>query len=437
MKNWFLRCVPVVLASALVACGGSSNGGSSPPPANVTATAGDTWIQVNWDATPGLEYWAFTALDPSLTTLNWLNLTGAAAFIAVTPPLTLCAQMNGQQRWFTVNSRSGSDPGGPGSPVVSTTPRAAGVAWTPGATLGADLASIGFGVMTGCTRAGLATGVLTAVGPNAIIYASSDAGATWSLRAAPAGFSGDLFAVANYTASPNSTTALGMRTIAVGAGGVSLYSLDGSATWSIGRAADASRASLRALISVNSVFVAAGDAGTLQSTSDGITWNVLNSNTTTNLRGVAWGNSRYVVVGDGGTLVTSTDAGVTWTAQTLAGAGNLRAVVYGSNNNDIGNGGTLLINTFVAVGDNGNAVVSSDGGATWSVVAVPGAGDLTGIAYISRFVAVDSNGNAFSSADGKTWSAASTTGRSGLRSIVINGYGYIAVGDGGATATSF
>jgi hypothetical protein len=123
--------------------------------------------------------------------------------------------------------------------------------------------------------------------------------------------------------------------------------------------------------------------------------------------------------------------------QTIAGAGNLRAVAYGSNNNNTDNGGTLLINTFVAVADNGSAVVSNDGGTNWSVVAVPGAGELAAIAYISRFVAIDRNGNAFTSANGQSWSSAIASGRSGLRSIAINGYGYIAVGDGGVTTSSF
>lgn len=437
MKNWFLRCVPVVLASALVACGGSSNGGSAQPPANVTTKTGDGWIQIGWDTTPGLEYWVFTALDASLTTLNWLNLVGGAAFISATPPLTLCGQTNGLQRWFTVNSRSGSDAGGLGSPAVGAMPRAAGVNWTAGATLGDNLAAVGFGVLASCARGGLTTGVLTAVGPGAVIYSSSDVATTWTRRAAPSGFGDDLYAVANFTANPNLTTNPGMRTIAVGAGGASLYSTDSGVTWSVGRAASASSPALRGLTTVSSVFVAVGDGGALQSTSDGISWNVLASNTTANLRSIAFGNSRYVAVGDGGTIVTSTDAGVSWTAQTIAGAGNLRAVAYGSNNNNSDNAGTILINTFVAVGDNGAAVVSNDGGATWSVVAIPGAGELAGIAYISRFVAVDRNGNAFSSANGQSWTSAVATGRSGLRSIAINGYGYFAVGDGGVTTASF
>lgn len=434
MKNWLFRSVPVALICALAACGGS--GDSSAPPTNVIARSGDGWIQVNWDAAAGVDYFVFTAADASLTTLNWLNLAGGAAFVNVLPPLTLCSQTNGLQRWFTVNGRTGSGPGGSGSPTVTATARAAGGTWTAGATLAADVFGVGFAGITTCQRSGLATGVLTAVGSAATLYSSADA-VSWTRRAPPADFTTDLYAVANYTANPNFTTNPGLRTVAVGAGGASIYSTDGSITWSVGRAFDASRPALRGIFAASSVFVAVGDGGTILSGTDGITWNALTSNTTANLRSVAFTGTRYVAVGDGGVIVTSTDGGVTWTALTIAGAGNLRKVVYGNNNNSTDNGGTLTINTFVAVADNGTAVVSNDGGANWSVVAVPGAGDLVGLSYITRFVAIDRAGNAFTSANGQTWTGPIPTGSSGLRGLVQNGYGFIAVGDGGVTTSSF
>ena len=435
MKNWLFRRVPAVLVFALAACGGG--GDSSPPPANVVATAGDNYIQVRWDAAAGVDYFVFTAVDASLTTLNWLNLPGGAAYVNVVPPLTLCAHINGQPRWFTVNGRTGSAPGGPGSPVVSATPRSAGGAWSGGATLADDLGAIGFAGSTTCQRSGLPTGVLTAVGPAAAIHSSTDA-VNWTRRAPPDGFTADLHAIANYTANPNQTAGdPGLRTIAVGAGGAALISTDGSATWAVGQPFDAGRATLRGIVAVGTTFVAVGDGGTIRSTADAVTWNDLVSNTTANLNAIGFGTGRYVAVGDGGVLVDSINDGVTWTPKTIEGAGSLRAIAYGNSNNNVDNGGVFPINTFVAVGDGGKAVVSTDGGANWTVKTLDGAGDLIGIAYISRFVAIDRAGNAFTSTDGQTWSSAIATGASGLRAIVTNGYGYIAVGDGGVTTTSF
>lgn len=435
MKNWLFRCVPAVLVSALAACGGG-NGDPAAAPTNVTATGGDNYIQVRWDTAEGVDYFVFTALDASLTTLNWLNLSGGAAYVNVASPLTLCGHTNDQQRWFTVNGRTGSAPGGAGSPAVSATPRAAGGAWNGGATLTDDLAGVGFAVITTCQRTGLPTGVLTAVGPAAAIHSSADA-VNWTRRTPPAGFTADLHAVANFTSAPNNASSPGLRTIAVGAGGAALVSTDGSVTWTVGQPFDAGRAALRGIVAVGSSFVAVGDGGTIRSTGDGITWTDLTSNTTAHLNGIGFGAGRYVAVGDGGVLVDSTNIGTTWTPKTIDGAGSLRAIAYGNNNNNVNNGGVFLINTFVAVGDGGKAVVSTDGGTTWTVKTIDGAGDLIGIAYISRFVAIDRAGNAFTSADGQTWSGAIATGRSGLRAIVTNGYGYVAVGDGGATTASF
>jgi photosystem II stability/assembly factor-like uncharacterized protein len=186
---------------------------------------------------------------------------------------------------------------------------------------------------------------------------------------------------------------------------------------------------------VSGLFVAVGDEGAIQSTSDGITWNPLASNTTVNLNAVAYANGRYVAVGDGGTLLTSIDGGATWTSQTISGVGNLRAIAYG-NHNFSTDSSEILINTFVAVGDNGTAVVSNNGGASWTVVNVPGAGDLRGVTYTTRFNAVDSDGNAFGSPFGLTWTGAVQTGQSGLNAIANNGYRLVTVGDSGGNASS-
>lgn len=436
MKNWLGRCLPALSIVVLAGCGGS-NDGNAPPPADVAVTAGDGWMQVNFTRTGGLDYWVFTATDAALSPTNWLNLTGAGAFVNVVPPFVLCSQTNGRERWFTVNARSGSDPGGPGSPAKSATPRAAGATWTSAGTLAADVNAVGFAGLTTCLRTGLARGVLTAVGPTATIFSSTDNAANWSARSAPAGFTADLNAVASFTASINNTSNPGVRTVAVGAGGAALVSNDSSATWTVGQPFNAANAALRGIAAVGSSFIAVGDSGTIRSTSDGITWNTLNSGSTVNLRGVAFGSNRYVAVGDGGTVLTSTDLGQSWASTTVSGAGALRAVAFGNNYNDVANSGSLLINTFMAVGDDGKGAVSSDGGATWSAVTIAGAGQLVGIAYTSRFVAVDSAGNAFTSADGKTWSGPIATGRTGLRSVAQSGYGYIAVGGAGAAAASF
>ena len=63
------------------------------------------------------------------------------------------------------------------------------------------------------------------------------------------------------------------------------------------------------------LFVSVGNAGTILTSSDGISWYNRTSGTTEKLRAVAYDNSTLVVVGKSGTILTSSD-GTTWTSRT-------------------------------------------------------------------------------------------------------------------------
>ena len=67
--------------------------------------------------------------------------------------------------------------------------------------------------------------------------------------------------------------------------------------------------------------------------------------------GVAYGNSTFVAVGSGGTILTSTD-GTTWTPRTSGTNGTFSEVIYGNS-------------IFMAV--SGGTVFTSPDGATWTV----------------------------------------------------------------------
>jgi hypothetical protein len=65
------------------------------------------------------------------------------------------------------------------------------------------------------------------------------------------------------------------------------------------------------------------------------------------INSVAFGNGRFVAVGDFGTVLTSTD-GLSWSVQDPLGGPGLRKVTYGNG-------------LFVSVGDAGTILTSSDG----------------------------------------------------------------------------
>lgn len=102
----------------------------------------------------------------------------------------------------------------------------------------------------------------------------------------------------------------------------------------------------------SNLWVAAGNNGTLYSSSDGATWTSRTSGFGVNtIRKVAFGNNLWVAVGDNGTITTSSD-GTTWTARTSNMSTNsISDVIYANS-------------LWVAVGDGGGS--TNTGGITYS-----------------------------------------------------------------------
>lgn len=424
-----------------------NNGSSAAPPSAFTSTAGDGRVVLTWTASPGVNYWLFTATDPSLTAYIWTNLPDSHVFQSVASPFYMCGLLDGTQYWYAANGRIDGGPGGASSPTISATPYLSGSVWSANTPLVQNLVSpnlfgAGYTSLTTCTNnATSAAGSFAVVGAGGAIFTSSD-GTNWVSQPAPAGFTSDLYAVTGYAVNLNSPTNPALRWIAVGAGGASIYSTDG-VVWAVGRAYDAANPALRSLTHVAGTFFAVGDAGTILSGTDGISWTTRTSGTTSNLNGITHG-AIYVAVGDSGTILTSAD-GATWAAAASGTTGILRQV-------------SSIGNTYVAVGDSGTVTTSVDGGATWTAQTITGAPNLvsvaanaqhatldsiglsftnTAIAANSRFVAVDSSGNAYTSTDGVIWSGAVATGAASLNALVSSGFGYVAAGNSGATVTSF
>ena len=152
-------------------------------------------------------------------------------------------------------------------------------------------------------------------------------------------------------------------------------------------------------------LVAVGDGGTILCSTDGTAWVRRNSGVTDWLVGVTYGAGQYVAVGDHGRVLASTD-GVTWTAvpQTATTA-RLNNVVYGKGQ-------------FVAVGEAGT-ILSSPDARVWTLRASGVGTWLRGLVYLSRrnegwdydpgffdygrFFAGGQNGVLLESSDGITW----------------------------------
>jgi hypothetical protein len=130
-------------------------------------------------------------------------------------------------------------------------------------------------------------------------------------------------------------------------------------------------------------LVAVGQGATIITSTDlGATWvnqTNINANSLYDLHAVTYGGGYYVAVGDSGTILTSTDA-VNWNEPNYLTTGNnLSAVAYGDG-------------LFVAVGDNGWTVLSSDA-VNWTSVGSPTINNLDAVTYgPNGFVAAGENG---------------------------------------------
>jgi probable HAF family extracellular repeat protein len=175
----------------------------------------------------------------------------------------------------------------------------------------------------------------------------------------------------------------------------------------------------------NGLFVVVGNGGTILTSPDGVSWTARSSGTTKHLYGIAYGNGRFVAGGGSTKAYTSLD-GETWNEHGLA-LFTLKDISYGNG-------------TFVAVGTSGD-IYSSPDGETWTEQDSGTGRNLNGIAYGNGlFVAAGENFAADSiicrSPDGDIW----TTGYSGTTADLTGiGFGhglFVVVGYDGAIRTS-
>jgi hypothetical protein len=224
-------------------------------------------------------------------------------------------------------------------------------------------------------------------------------------------------------------------------------------------------------------FVAAGSAGGIYTSPDGVAWSTRSSGTTLPLIGTACSPVRCVVVGAGGLVYASAD-GVTFSTQATAlalnnamqaaiwtgsqflatGGGSgiatspdgLSWVVQRSGGTDNYVAATWTGSQFGVVGFSGsdNVVLTSAGGITWTKSVFwpfDGVGSRAprGIAWTgSQFVVVGAGfgGNAMTSvatsADGVSWTTRNSGTANALNGVVWTGSALVAVGDGGTILAS-
>jgi hypothetical protein len=273
-----------------------------------------------------------------------------------------------------------------------------------------------------------------AVGTSGKIISSTDA-TTWADVTSPT--TNTLNGITSFFTT-STTTGVAVVTgnyIAVGNAGTVLKSVD-AATWAA--QTSGTTANLNAVATnYSTLFVAVGTDGTIVTSTDGITWTAATSSgTTRDLYAVTYSGGVWLAAGANGTLVKSTD-GLTWTAVATGTTADLHGIAYGASTNAafepayvlVGNGGTVLTSADLATATT----------PTWKVLttAPAGAGNLNAVVYGSQFVTVGNGGRIYISTDGLAWTAVAPAGLSGdLLALARGSLMYAALGTAGTNAIS-
>jgi len=417
-----LTLAAVLISGLVSACGG---GGPAPAPVGgLTAVAGDGQVTLSWAPDAGVDYWLFFAPTSSISTTSLSNAPGHQGRTGVTSPYVLTGLTNGVTYSFTIDGRFGNGAGGPGTPSVSAVPRPAGTTWAPGTGMGtANMRGIAFGT------ASIATAYYVAVGDGGALYQST-VGDSWTLIT-PSGV----------TITTNLNAVMGVlgKFIAVGDSGNIFYSTD-TVNWN--QATSNTSQKLNALSSNGTLVVAVGDSGTIRYSTDGGTWTpAAVVPTSSNLYGVTYaGSGLWLAVGAGGTLITSGD-GSNWGTVTSNTTNDLKGVAYrfATTITDPATTPTTIAYpaTYTAVGVGGTVVTSLEG-TNWTLQpTVSPASDLLAIyPTASQFLALGASGAAFTSPDGINWTSRTTGTAANLFGLINAQAQYVAVGQSGATLYS-
>jgi photosystem II stability/assembly factor-like uncharacterized protein len=409
----------LLLASMLVAllagCGGSDKGSSADPPANFRVAPGDGSVIVSWTQEPETEYWIFFGVGPNINTSNWIQLGGVALPNAVSPRI-ITGLSNGTTYSFTINARKNKGPGGPGAPTQVVVPVQAGETWSPGPALGTQN-------LNAMTAGNMVNGFDSVIVGDAGVIYSSIAAAPMAARTNPV---------------PNvnlySVVYGGGIMVAGGEGGTLIRSTD-TIAWTTVTSGTTARLNAGSFSASGTFILVGAGGGLVASTDGGTSWTTPGSGVTTDLYGATFGTNpnRFVVVGAEGVILVG-ESGADWVR---FGSGltdrSLRAAAFGS---FLLPNQTTVTNRFVAVGDGGTVLTSTDAN-TWTVVPAFTTKNLRGVIFGGRFVAVGEDGAIFTSSDGLTWETRSSGTTADLNAVAREVAGYTAVGEAGTNVSTF
>ncbi len=270
--------------------------------------------------------------------------------------------------------------------------------------------------------------LFAAVGDQAAIITSPD-GSTWTAQSAPAGVTANLNAVASDTGF---LIAAGQNGTVITTSGASF-----GTTWTDRTAvAGAGGENLFGAAAIPGEALVVGNHGTIRVATNPTTWTGSSSLPSRNWRGAYYSGGLWFIVDGNGTIRTSDGTGApstwTWTDHPTPTPAILMAVDYTGS-------------TYVAVGAAG-AILTSPGGTapfTWTSYTTGDQNTFQSVVWggpagSERYVAVGARGNVVTSTDGVTWTQTSPPPPPNrvFQSVTWGGGQFVAVGNHGLIMTS-
>jgi hypothetical protein len=173
----------------------------------------------------------------------------------------------------------------------------------------------------------------------------------------------------------------------------------------------------RAIVFSGNQYVVVREGGGIMTSPDGLSWTSRTSPTTENLLGLYWDGHQYLAGGGRGTILSSRD-GIHWTSHDSGSRVNFYGFSYG--------GGR-----YVAVGNDGIRI-SKDSVAWIAPTSAPTsvpftACTWTGSEFLACGLGLDKQPTIYTSPDGNVWTLRDTTIKASLRAATtINGKIYVA-----------
>ncbi|WP_269532137.1 hypothetical protein [Chitinimonas sp. BJYL2] len=431
ISRWW-RLALLIPFLVLAAC--NSSGTKDKPeqaPQNFTVTPGDGQVTITWTDDPALTYWVFGAAATTVTPDTYATFPEARVLWPVRSPLVVSGLTNGKTYAFTINATRSGSGAGPAATSISAIPRTAGNSWTNSTVGTADFNAVQFNPYTS---------TFLSVGNGGAAYTSTD-GSNWTARTT--GVSADLVGLFFDN----------VQFLALASDGKVLTSSDAAtwtaktATWDAGFTTQP-RPRIRHLVSAAGalVYFAVGENGTLVSAIPDLSaWVVENTGTTRNLnRGYFNSTIGFIVVGDGGTILTSpvptsTTAQATrvWTQRNSGTTEDLHGIYQATvTQKDATTGAETAVVNYFVVGKKGTILRSTDL-VTWTADVSNTTQDLYALSGYSQLLAVGANGTVvIRGTDGK-WMPASTGNAAQLGDLVVGGARFVAVGKAGAISTAY